>query len=140
MDARDPYGTRIPDGQYRMMYERTESGVAFGARRWFAWFTISEPGPNFGLPIVRFYNVPKRPWLPRSHNLRLDYVQLTGRKPPSKLKPEDFLKGLEVLGEVVTVKRRAQGKRRVLQPEELWYSKVDRLVGITAGSPPCPRV
>ena len=44
-----------------------------------------------------------------------------------------------MLAEVVTVKHRIEGKRRIEIPEALWYSKIDRFIRITAGSPPCMR-
>ncbi len=133
----DPYRTRVPDGQYRVAFDKCETGSAYGGPRWFVWFRITEPGPFVGLPILRFYNVPKRSWLPRTHNLARDYVDLIGRHPPSRLVPKDFLKGCEVLAAVVTVKHQTQGKKRVELPEDCWYSKIDRLIRITAGSPPC---
>lgn len=133
----DPYSTLIPDGQYRAAFLRCEKGSAYGAPRWFVWFQITEPGPYLGLPILRFYNVSKRSWLPRTHNLALDYMALFGCRLPSQLKPENFLKGCEVLVEIVTVKHQTHGKRRVELPERCWYSKIDRLIRITAGSPPC---
>ena len=72
--------------------------------------------------------------------LFLDYVALIGARPPSKgLQPADSLKGCEVLVATATVKHRIQGRRRVELPEDCWYSKIDRLVKITAGSPPCMR-
>ena len=132
----DPYQTRVPDGQYRVAFEKCEKGIAYGAPRWFVWFRITEPGPHIGLSILRFYNVPKRPWLPRTHNLWLDYEALIGPRPPSGLRPVDFLKGCEVLAEVVVVKHQRRGKKRVELHSDAWYSKIDRLIRITAGSPP----
>ena len=133
----DPYNTRVPEGHFRVTFHKCEKAIAYGVRRWFVWFKITESGPDFGKPILRFYNVPKRPFLPRSHNLYLDCIALTGRRPPSNLTPEMLLKGCEVLAEVVTVKHQMRGSRRTELPEDCWYSKIDRLIRITAGSPPC---
>ena len=67
-----------------------------------------------------------------------DYVALISRRPPaSGLKPERFLKGCEVLAEVVLVTEADRGRKRVVLPEDCHYSKIDRLIRITAGSPPC---
>ena len=105
---------------------------------WFGHFQITEEGPHHGLPLLRFWNQPRKDFLPRSHNLFLDYVQLGGgRLPPGRLTPDKFLKGCEVLVEVVTVKSQRKGRRQIKLTEALWYSKIDRLIRITAGSPPC---
>jgi hypothetical protein len=136
----DPYATRVPDGQYRATFEGWEKNIAYGSVRWFGHFRITEPGEYFGLPLLRFWNEPRGPFLPRSHNLYLDFVALIGTRPPSQgLKPSDFLKGCEVLVETVTVRHQTQGRRRIELPEDCWYSKIDRLIRITAGSPPCMR-
>jgi hypothetical protein len=130
----DPYATLIPEGQYRVIWQKTETGRVQGGDRFFVHFIVSEPGEYQGLPLRRFYNVPKGRLLPRSHNLAQDFMALTNRRPPSRLKPDQFLKGCEVLAEVTTVKRSLQ--RRELS-EDTHYSKIDRLIRITAGSPPC---
>ena len=135
----DPYQTKVPDGQYRVAYLGCEQGSLYGHRRIFAWLQINEEGPHHGKPILRFYNVPKREWTPRSHNLYIDYSTLTGLRPPTRFSPDDFLKGTEVLAEVVTVRGRIQGRKRVELPEALHYSKIERLLKYTAGSPPCAR-
>ena len=132
----DPYRTRVSDGQYRVAYVKCENGVAYGVPRWFVAFTITEEGPNFGIPILRFYNVPRGSFLPRSHNLSIDFMSLMGRRPPRNLKPEMLLKGCEVLAEVVTVRHQTRGSRRVELPEGCWYSKISRFIRITAGSSP----
>ena len=106
-----------------------------GSRRWFVHFQITEPGEHFGERILRFYNAPRGPYVPQSHNLALDYMSLIGRRPSARLKPADFLKGCEVLALVVTVKRNAKCKGDL--PQACHYSKIDRLIRITAGRPPC---
>lgn len=137
MSHSDPY-QRVPDGQYRAGLVRVEKGFAYGQRRLFGYFRITEDGPSQGTELVRFWNEPRGSFLPRTHNLYKDFVTLIGRRPPqSGLKPEEFLKGCEVLIEVVTVKKSSDGRRMQLLPEDCWYSKVDRLIRITAGCPPC---
>jgi hypothetical protein len=132
----DAQTTLVPEGTYRMTYLMCEKGVAFGAPRYFVHFRITEPGEHFGLPIIRYYNVPRtnRP-LPRSHNLWIDFTRLFGRRPPNRLTPQMFLKGCEVLARVVTVKHRHDGGRRVELPKALWHSRIEALVRITAGWP-----
>ena len=134
----DPYSTLVPDGRYSAAFVGLEKGVVYGQRRWFGYFQITDLGPYHGCTLVRFWNEPRSRFLPRTHNLSLDFVALIGRRPPSSgLKPDAFLKGCEVLVEVLTVKHRSDGHRKVLLPEDLWYSKIDRLIRITAGVPPC---
>ena len=136
--TRDPYSTLLPEGQYLTAYVDCEQGHAFGSRRWFGHFRITEFGEFQGQTLLRVWNEPRRDFLPRSHNLYLDYVQLIGRRPPSRgLKPDDFLKGCEVLSEVVTVRHRIDGRRKIPFPEDCRYSKISRLIRITTGSPPC---
>ena len=135
----DPYLTKVPERQYQVAYLGCERGSPHGKKRIFAWFQINEEGPHHGKPIVRFYNAPTREWIPRSHNLYLDFTVLTGLRPPTRFTPDDYLKGTEVLAEVVTVHERIQGRRRIEIPEALHYSKIERLLKYTAGSPPCTR-
>jgi hypothetical protein len=135
----DPYGTHAPEGQYRAGYDGYEAGWFSGQERWFAHFRITEPGEFHGNRLVRFYNVPRRSYLPRSHNLRLDFERLLGVAPSPRVTPDDFLKGTEVLVEVVTVTGHQQGRKRLERPAELHYSKINRLIRYTAGSPPCRR-
>ncbi len=139
MSVADPYANLIPEARYRAVYLRYEKGKPYGQERWFAWFQITEHGEFFGLNLVRFYNVPRRPYLARTHNLFHDYVAATGSRPPAKGLTPDFLKGCEVLVEVTHVRNRIVGRRRIEQPEDCWYSKIDGIVRLTAGSPAMPR-
>jgi hypothetical protein len=132
----DPYMTRVPNGQYRVGYLGFEKGVAYGQERWFAWFKITEEGAHFGKPIRRFYNAPTRSFIARSSNLAIDFLSLIELRPPSRFTPDDFLKGAEVLAEVVTVREANDGRRKIGLREEAGYSKIDRLIRITAGCPP----
>lgn len=134
----DPYGTLVPEGEYRAVFLRRETGFPHGRTVWFCHFQITEEGPHHGKRLLRFWNEPRKDFLPRTHNLFLDYVQLGGgRLPPGRLTPEQFLKGCEVAVEVVTVKSKHDGRRVIELPKGLWYSKIDRLVRFTAGCPPC---
>ena len=129
--------TLMPEGRYRMAYIKHEDGNAYGRRVWFVWFQIMEPGEYEGLLILRFYNQPAGGRLARSSSLAMDFMALTGLRPPANLSPDYFLKGCEVLGRVVSVTERVDGARRIQRPEELHYSKVAELLKITACSPPC---
>jgi hypothetical protein len=127
----------VPEGRYRLAYVSWEKGCVYGREVWFVLFQITEEGSFFGLLVLRYYNAPKRPWLPRSSSLALDFEAISGGlRPPANLRPDMFLKGCEVLAEVATVRHRIQGSRRVEIPETRRYSKVDRIIRLTAGSPP----
>ena len=108
----DPYSTLVPDGQYRAVYLGYEKATPYGQPRWIARFRIIEPGPYMGLGLLRFYNVPKGRFLPRSHNLSLDYVNLMRRRPPTTGLTPDQYKGCEVLVKTTTVKHRLEGGKR----------------------------
>ncbi len=140
MNGPNPQDTRVPDGRYRVGYVKWERFNCYGTKRYSVTCTITEDGEYFGLPLYRYYNEPTKAWLPRTHNLWLDYTALIPERPPRRFTPESFLKGCEVLAEVVTVKQQTQGRKRVEIPEALWYSKIDNFIRITAGSPPCMRV
>ncbi len=133
----DPMETLVPQGRYRMSYLGHDEGNSYGRPVWFVRFQITEPGGYEGRVVLRFYNIPKGARLARSSNLAIDFINLTGLRPPATLTPDWFLKGCEVLGKVVTVRERVDGRRRIQRPETLHYSKVDELLKITAGSPPC---
>lgn len=67
-------------------------------------------------------------------------MAIIGTRPPSRgLTPYDFLDGCEVLAEVTTVKHRTEGRKRILVRDDCHYSKINRLIRITAGCPPCKR-
>jgi hypothetical protein len=127
--------TWVPEGDYHAIFERCEVGVAYGSEKYFAHFRITD-GEHQGEPLVRFYNKPTSKKLARSHNMFSDYLQLIGRRPPSKLKPADFLSGCEVKARVVTVDRRQVDGRWASIPDDARYSKIDRLLSISSGWPP----
>ena len=133
-----PYETHIPEGEYQVALIRCETGNVYGSARWFGHFQIVEDGQFFGLPIFRFWNRPKGKFIARTSNLAIDFMNVAGRRPPSTgLTPEKFLKGCQVLAHVVTVRHRNEERQRVELPEACWYSKIDRIIKLTAGRPPC---
>ena len=134
----DPYGTLVKPGEYCCVYVGDDRGYAFGSERLFCWFRISPYQEGAEKFLVRFYNVFRRSFVPRSHNISLDYWALTGRRPPATVKPRDYLEGCEVLAKVVTVSG-DQKARRGSKPTGPPYSKIDGLIKITAGTPPCLR-
>ena len=134
----DPFNTLVPEDEYEVALIRCDRAVAYGSQRWFGHFKFVEPGEFFELPILRVWNCPKRNVLARSSNLALDYMNVVCRRPPSTgLTPDQFLKNCTVLAQVVTVKHRTEGRRRIEAPEPCWYSKIARIIKLTAGTPPC---
>ena len=133
----DPRETLVPEGDYLVVFERCEQGRVYGSERLFDHIRITS-GLEEGKLLLRVYNPPARGKpLARSSNLFLDYSALIGRKPPTKLRPADFLDGCEVKARVVTVGRRQDANGRWEEtPEGIHYSKIDRLIEITAGWPP----
>ena len=55
----DPYGTKVPEGRYRVGFIGYNEGIAFGSPRWFGQFRITEEGPHQGLDILRVWNKPR---------------------------------------------------------------------------------
>jgi len=135
MEKADPQATLLPEGEYRAMFIRRENACVEGQKRWVCRFQIVDDGPYQGAQINRYYNVPKKSRLPRSHNMFRDYAALIGRIPPKNLKPDAYLKGCVVRVEVKTVRRMSDGKRMVETPEGMHYSKIDRIIGLDAGWP-----
>ena len=137
----DPYGTLVEPGEYRVFYRGWETGYAYGALRTFCWFTIAEDQEGSEKPLIRVYNAITKPFVPRSHNIARDFYAVTGRRAPSTVKPDDFLLGCELLAQVETVHAKgSRGGRTASQRNQgPPYSKVDALLAVTAGFPPCRR-
>jgi hypothetical protein len=132
----DPYGTLVKAGEYRCFFRGVEKGFYQGSERLFCWFTISPDQDGGDKPLLRVYNALRKPFVPRSHNIHRDYWALTGLRPGPTVKPADYLKDCEVLAQVVTV-HEDQKLRRGVTPSGPPYSKIDGLIKITAGTPPC---
>ena len=135
----DPYGTLVDPGKYRCFYRGVERGFVYGVERQYCWFTLSPDEEGAEKPLIRFYNPICKPFVPRTHNIFKDYWALTGRLPSHTVKPDDYLSGCELLVSVVTVheknaKGRKNGARKNPGPP---YSKIDALIKITLGTPPC---
>jgi hypothetical protein len=136
--AAHPYETIVPEGKYEVAFIRCEEGTAYREKRWFGHFEIVDLGnQHHGKPVLRFWNIPKGR-VARTSNLFRDYVAVTNRRPPMQgIKPDKFLKGCIVEVEVVTVEHRNEGRQRIKFPESCHYSKINRILRRTAGTPPC---
>lgn len=136
-----PYELLMPPGQYRCIYVGSDFGYAYGRRREFCRFKIAldEDERYVGKTLVRFYNPWTTPFVPRTHNMFKDYYALIGLIPPGNVRPEQFLSNCEVLAEVVTVhdKQSTDPKRRRQGEGGPPYSRIDALLKITVGCPPC---
>ena len=130
-----PTETLVPPGDYRVAWDTREREGLFRRKVDYCHLKITEPGEHFGKRLLRVYNVHSGPRpLPRTHNMRRDYVNLTGRRPPSRgLKPEDFLKGREMLARVRTVVRDFRQRPIPLADQ---YSVIDEFIEYTAGQGP----
>lgn len=135
----DPMQTIVPEGEYVVTFRHCETGVVYNSKKIFGHFTIDAFGEDYdGLPLLRVWNCQKGRHLARSSNLGLDYMQVTGRRPPSTgLKPEHFLKDCRVRVDVVTVKRSSDSRVKADLPKDCHYSKIDRIAGLSMGCPPC---
>jgi len=143
-DDEDLYALLLPDeGEYRMVYHRCERGeVVYGSEArvvLFATFKLTD-APHTGRSLIRYYNAPRGPRLPRSSSLYRDFLEVTGRRPPSRPFSLSWAFGdCEILARVKTVKDRpARGGRIPMKPVE-FYSKVDALLRIVSGRPPVLR-
>jgi len=135
--------TRLPDGAVvRATYIDVEVGNVGGREKWLARFRIVE-GDLEGAVLLRAYNPPRPGWLSPQHALSLDFRAVTGLPPQPipKRAPRAilgaFLKGVVVEARTALVMRRMDRKRRewVSTPEGHWYSVIDSLVGLVAGTP-----
>ena len=135
LDLGDVFSTLVDPGEYEVALVRVETGNIWNSKRWFGHFQIVQEGESFGLPLLRVWNQQKGKRLGRSSKLFADYKAVVGRLPPATgVTPDMFLKDCQVLAEVVTVTKDYRGSP---QPREFWYSKIDWLTKLTAGTPPC---
>ena len=132
LDAPQDLSTLVPDGEYYVIYKSFDTGVVGGSKKYFVHFVITD-GEHQGKPLTRFYNVPKGPRLARSHSLYRDYARLYGKRPPKRIRPDQFLAGRELKAHVVKVARIQSGGSWQETPADLQYSKIDELMEITMG-------
>lgn len=138
LEAEDPYATLLPDGAEvvvslvrleRMEYYREQRGCRI--------FKIVE-GNYADRLIARFWKVP----LPgrvagRSSSLALDWIAVTQRRPPRRpFGPRLFLDGCLVLVRTKVVEK---NRRNRTVPEAARYSRIDEILSLVAGTPPCMR-
>lgn len=129
------YATRVEPGQHEVALEWVDKVRTYNSDRFFGYFRIVG-GEHAGKYLLRVWNGQKKV-LARSSNLSLDYMNVTGRRPPSTgLTPTKFLKGIVVLAEVAWVKESGHRRNRIELPEPLWYSKIDRIIGSATQGPP----
>ena len=128
----DPMDVLIPPGDYIVGFVSVDTFSFQGGRRMAVRFRICE-GPYTGFPLLRFYSLPVKGMRPRrSSSLRADYERVTGRVfPKATVRPQDFLRGIQVRTRVVTVTHDTKGIER---PPAQHYSRIDALVEQLAGS------
>jgi hypothetical protein len=138
LEAEDPYTTLLPDGaEVVVALVRLERMVYFREPRDCGIFKIVE-GPYAGKRIVRFWKLPLRGSIPgRSSSLALDWIAVTQRRPPRRpFGPRTFLDGCLVLARTIVVET---NRRNRTVPEAARYSRIDEILSLVAGTPPCMR-
>jgi hypothetical protein len=139
LEAENPYGPPLPEGEYPVAFLRAPRRVAYGRNVLFAYFKIVD-GRFTGRVLIRFYNVPSGSRLPRSSSLWRDFLAVTGTRPPSR--PFDLSWAFSecvLRAQVVTVDSRPANGARVPMLEAERYSKVDALLALESHSPPVLR-
>jgi len=134
---RDPYETRVPDGDdYRVGYISEDRIPGRGRKVWAVVFRIVSQGPYFGLPLFAFFNiVPVRKWRTPSSALSIAYEVATGQRAPrdiGKSRPSSFLEGCIFRAAVRAVTKDGNG---VPKSTEAQYSRVKHLIELVAGTP-----
>ncbi|HJO23467.1 MAG: hypothetical protein QF890_03240 [Myxococcota bacterium] len=124
----DPYDTRVPDGEYPVVFVFEERFRLYRRDVWAVEFRIIE-GEHAGLPIFFFLNVPpfKKRRTP-SAKMSAAYEAATGRRAPAriaKVRPGSFLAEKPLVGRTRTVERNSYRESR---PPDARYSVIDRLL------------
>ncbi len=125
------------------------------AEKWFGHFRLIDvelPDPLqrrrlAGKTILRTWNRPNRGWLSPSHALARDFLAVCGL--PLRTIPKAaprailgcFLRGVFVGATTRVVRRRMDQATRawVETPDSEWYSVIDQIDALAAGSPARPR-
>jgi len=139
-DGSGPFGEPLPEGQYDLSFQFAVRATAYRRRVLWGLFVVVDDGPHLGRELYRFWNAPTGAYLSRRSSLWLDFLAVTGRRPPSQpFDPSWAFSGCWVRAQVVTVTSRVENGQRVpmLEPER--YSKVERLVSLVSGKSPALR-
>jgi hypothetical protein len=135
----DAYSTLVHDGEYEVAFASADRFEMWRRPVWSLLFVMLN-GDAVGRPILGFLNVPPKDRRPTpGWAFSCMYTVATGRRPPHGLarwNPERFLAGCAFNARVRVVKRDSNGAPR---PESASYSRVQALLKLTAGCPPCVR-
>lgn len=127
----------IPEGEYGMKLIDHMTATQFGTAKLMLHFQIVDFGPQHGVKLKAFYNVERLIGKPgrrgrvkhkRTGDFLVEYfTALPGQPRPKRFDriPMEPLYSAHIVGKVVTVK---QNSKRELLPEQLWYSKVGRMI------------
>ena len=128
----------IPEGEYRFKFEGYRTFLFSKSPRLEFQFSVVDFGPYFGTRLSRFYCVEK---LTGKHgkngkcihkkkgDFLIEFYELfpdQPKRPRSRVPVEPF-RNVLIIGKVTTVKQNSLQKQ---VPEQLWYSKIAKLVGI----------
>ncbi len=136
----DPYESLVTPGEYTVALANVQRCVLFQRPTWETIWLIQDDGEHFGLPLYCWWRIPDRgtPIRP-SHSLAIAYTAATELRPPRDLarrNPFWFLADSRFRAAVRTVNRNRHGQKR---PDAASYSRVDYLIELVAGTPPCLR-
>ena len=130
----DPYDTRIPDGEYSVVFVSEDRFRNHNRYVWAVKLSIVD-GDHMGLPIFFFLNVPPlRKQRTLSAKLSLAYEAATGKRAPARIakrRPGSFMADKLLVGQTRTVEHNINGESRPLAAR---YSVIDRLVPLPVPS------
>lgn len=136
-DPRDPYSTLIPAGAYDVGFLKAERQRNFGKSSNLIFMRILD-GPEADRVIL--FPVPCIPeGSPPRPNFKYSqlWVACTDRRPPRDLwrrRPKNFMSGCCFRVSVCTVTNDSRGE---LRPDQLHYSRIEKVLKRIAGTPPC---
>ena len=119
----------VPDGVYRLGYQRHSLGTRFGRGSLELWFRIMDFGPHFQKPLCRYYKVSlsgRRSFNVGNHSVfAREFAAIFRRRPPSGVQALKWF-GNDILVEafVETVKK-GHDQREI--PEAAQYSVIRSL-------------
>jgi hypothetical protein len=124
----------IPDKSiHNVSYVRHEKGrYSGGGEKLYVVFEIQDFGEHFGKRLFKAYNLYSPP--KRSSDLFKDLERLYGKRVSKgmRLPPLTLFRGKVLTIKVRTVKK---NYKQTEVPQYQWYSVVDQIIGIAAGSP-----
>lgn len=121
---------RVPEGEYRVVFERYSLSDRYGRGSLELWFRIVDYGPYFEREVARYYKVAregKRSFRASFHGAYTrEFVAVHGRKPDAGLAGLGAYRNIYVFAKVRVV---TTDHRQRKLPEALQYSVIHCLLG-----------